>query len=429
MAKHEFRTLDKLPPELIVQIASSTTPETILALAQVSRSLRQTCYDSLVFLEAFDDRKWAKQWLGDHTANIDLIARYAVAESRYLQFLGNEQSWVNLEAKVIPTTSELLRYLPNLSVLCNSAPDIDTRFLRGRRLMFKEGIVDDIRMAIELENLGDKQPIVSMLYACGLLAGAPTTPSSSNLDDELLDHNHITFYTYENLAIGIRNQSANYTTRFHYDCLIGLGKTATLLACAYPSPEKNPSLPENYLTAGLRHATHVDIPLISKIPLAKTPLSIPLPFLPANEALNSWRHWMHDQRCIQSIPSYLDSGEWVGMYTYNEPFPLGVIATSFDAPMIGIRFKTQGPLTSAGGFLSYASGSDGVGEFDLTLSMDTDGYIRGRKTYKQQPTAWSWFLTNSPLGLYGLWASERHGIRNIGMLGGAVWLWKREWCE
>jgi hypothetical protein len=114
------------------------------------------------------------------------------------------------------------------------------------------------------------------------------------------------------------------------------------------------------------------------------------------------------------------------MYFYNDPFPLNAIATTFDAPMIGIRFRTQG---CAGGFISEATGTDGLGEFYLTLSMDADGYIKGKKVYKHHPTFWSWYLSNTPFGLYGIWATERQGINDIGMLGGAVWLWKREWCE
>ncbi|KIW09350.1 hypothetical protein, variant [Verruconis gallopava] len=405
MAKLQFRTLDKLPPELIVQIASKTTPETVLALAQVSKLLRQTCYDSLVFLDSFYSHTWAKEHLGGFLADVDLVARYAVAESRYLQFIENEKTVGKLETGVIPNTSELLRYLPNLVMLNSGVPTLDRSFLLGRRLIFKAGFPDEEGLKAALADLDEKRSIVSLMIACGLLRIAPFIPSSSSLDEQLHDHNAITFYTYDNLANGIRRQTATYVQRFHDDNLVGVGKMATLLACAFPDHTKNPDLPSQYLSAGPRHSTHVNIPSISKIPLALSPTDIPVPFLPISESLSSWRRWIQRQRSIQSSPEYLDSGEWVGMYT----------------------FTTHGPLTAGGGFFSAASGIDGVGEFDISVTTDSHGYIRGRKSYKHHPTSWSWYLSNTPFGLYGLWATERE-IGEIGMLGGAVWLWKREWC-
>jgi hypothetical protein len=124
----------------------------------------------------------------------------------------------------------------------------------------------------------------------------------------------------------------------------------------------------------------------------------------------------------------MDSGEWMGMYIYHDPFRLGAVASVFDAPMTGMRFRTEGPISSTGGFISRASGHDGVGEYDVTLSMDADGYVRGRKAYKNRLIQWDWKMSNTPFGLYGVWANARDN-EAPGLLGGAVWLWKREWCD
>lgn len=142
-----------------------------------------------------------------------------------------------------------------------------------------------------------------------------------------------------------------------------MGKLAAVLSCAYPNCAQNPDLAASYLTAGLRSSRHVDILHTSKVPLAKSAFDIPLPYLSEAGALASWHKWLCRQRSIRSAPAYLDNGELVGIYTYNDPF-------------------NRGPPTRGGGFFSDTTGVDGVGELDLRLSFGADGYVHGTKACK-----------------------------------------------
>lgn len=413
--------LDDLPAELIVRIASDTSPETVLTLCQVSRVLRASCYDSLVFLGAFDDRAWAKHYLHKHIQDVDLIARYAVAESRHLQL--NEQNPSIGQPKVNPTTAELLRYLPNLAILGNRASKDDHAFVLGRRVSLLGGVPGERELGYELAELKDKRALISFMFACGLMRDAPSMPSRSTTLEEASHSCVITYHTYEALAWGIRNEAPGYIQRFHADCMLGVGKFATLLACSWPDDAHNPSLPPSTLLPD--SPWRVRSPHISKMPLARSVLELPRPFLPERQSVEAWNTWMRQTREERSTPAYLDSGEWYGVYSYNNAWD-HTLDTSFDPPMQDIHFQTRVAVPETGDMSIEGSGRDRIGDFRVTLRMDRDGYIQGRKAYRHQPTTWAWHLSNTPFGLYGLWSQGIEG-GNVGRIGGVVWLWKKEW--
>lgn len=90
-----------------------------------------------------------------------LIARYAVAESRYRQFIDQESA--TDEPQVRPAISELLRYLPSLAVLGNCGPSRDELFLFGGRLLFFM-MVPDIPERVGYELNGARNGVLSFFF-------------------------------------------------------------------------------------------------------------------------------------------------------------------------------------------------------------------------------------------------------------------------
>jgi hypothetical protein len=415
MASNQILKLDDLPSELIVQIAGNTTPETVLALSQVSRIFQATCYDSFVFLECFNDQKWARQWLSQHTDDTDLIARYAVAESRHLQFL--ERNVNEDGAEVRPTASEQLRYLPNLVVSENSVLLQDPLYLHGQRLISAfAGQVFDIELDLKTHTSrwGEKKALICLMWASGFMRRTSLSNEQHEMEATLQrEHSAITCFMYEELASGIGEERRDHIKQFHSDCLLGVGKMVAFIKNLYNS--RRPAW----------SSSHIDVPHIAKMPLANSVRDLPSPYLTEEQTIEAWGIWMRKTRSARSLPAYLDDGEWVGYYTYSNHFG----GSTFDPPMKGLRFRTRGPVTRGGGYLLEAFGTDAVDDFDLRLSVDADGYIVGTKSYRHQNTSWEWRLSSTPYGLYGIWSGTRDTDRFLGHLGGAVWLYKREWIE
>jgi len=408
--------LDKLPAELIVHIAVNTSPDTVLALSQVSKTLRQTCYDPLVFLKFFESRAWAREIFGNNK-DAQLVARYAVAEYRYAHLMQTTRD--------ASCTDELARYLLNLVLLENPVAHGHLSVQHGTRFILQDG-VSAWRMEHYLTNdsntLAESRPMVAMLFACGNLEAAIEIFARSNMHKESKHHRWLNSFTYDALEVVAGTDQKAAREHWHANCMIGLAKLSTLRNYAFPNLQRHPDLPPDYDDGGPRRPHHVDPPGYSQVPSAHSLRSLPIPFLPDAQIAETWTTYLRHQRHARSTCSYLDSGEWVGIYSYNE-LPYG-----FDEPMRGIRFTTRDAVTPMGGLSSDATGVDQHGSFVLTLSSDKDGYMHGRKDY-QNGISWSWYLSNTPFGLYGLWTSEMEPGGEIGYLGGAVWLWKREWVE
>jgi hypothetical protein len=107
--------LDTLPTELIQNIASHTSPQTVLALSRVNHTIRNASYDSMVFLALFQDQTWAKKNLDVRKDDVEFIARYALAEATPLSFWSNQENEERWNAQIL----EGLRYLPSMAVLGN----------------------------------------------------------------------------------------------------------------------------------------------------------------------------------------------------------------------------------------------------------------------------------------------------------------------
>jgi hypothetical protein len=162
-------------------------------------------------------------------------------------------------------------------------------------------------------------------------------------------------------------------------------------------------------------------PLLRQFPFAKlSPRDIPPPFHTDEEG-TKWSTFLTTKRQEMSSPASLADGEWVGYYSfhaYHAGATHQLIHTrpQFDAAMTNIHFEVQ----ENGGI--RATGQDSVGDFRFIGAMDGDGLLRGRKYYAAH---WfQWDLSMTPFGLYGLWTIDV-GLNR--QLGGAVWLWKREW--
>jgi hypothetical protein len=285
------------------------------------------------------------------------------------------------------------------------------------------GVPGERELGYELAKLQDKRALTSLMFACGLMEDAPSMPSRSTTAEQAEHSCRITYHTYDALAWGIRNEAPGYIQRFHADCMLGVGKFATLLACGWPNDAHNPSLPPSTLDPN--SPWRVKSPHISRILLAHSILELPRPFLPERQSVEAWNRWLRWTREERSTPAYLDSGEWYGVYSYNDAWDHS-LETSFDPPMQDIKFQTRVVMPGTGDMLIEGTGRDRVGNFSITLRMDRDGYIIGRKAYRHQPTTWAWHLSNTPFGLYGLWSNGTDD-GNVGRIGGVVWLWKKEW--
>ena len=266
-------------------------------------------------------------------------------------------------------------------------------FLLGRRPENRLDSVAEERFGFELTDMGNSRALWSFMVACGLLHGVPQMPTISSLEDQSQTSCKITNYTYADLAAGIMARGTNYLENFHSDSLLGLGKMAAVLGCAYPHFNQDQMPTTNMPVSGFR--PDVRAPRFSKIILMNSVREFPKPFLPVDQSIAAWNRWLSDRRQSRSTPDYLDDGEWEGVYGYTDPWGETV---SFDPPMQDIKFRSQAKTGSVGGCHSEASGVDSVGQFDLSLEVGNDGYIVGRKSYRNQHTSWNWHLSNTPFG-------------------------------
>jgi hypothetical protein len=311
-------------------------------------------------------------------------------------------------------TSEQLRYLPSLAVLESPLITSDVCYLQRCHLS-----IDDIpntrdRLKSRLTTWGEKKSLFCLLHGLVLLEGGSVTEDEAITASFVSPRKHsvVTCYTYDELAYGIEQETRGHVEQFHNDCLLGAGTMSTLLDGLYWKRTKD------------QRASFILPPDISNLALAKTVRDIPSPYLTEAQTIAAWEVWMRRQRAVRASEAYLIDGEWVGYYTFSQQFR----DSSPDPPMTGIRFRTQG-LMVGGGYIFVASGVDSVDEFDLRLSVAPDGYVVGRKTYRHQTTSWNWRLSSTPFGLYGVWTGPGNDRGDIGHLGGAVWLYKREWIK
>jgi hypothetical protein len=196
-----------------------------------------------------------------------------------------------------------------------------------------------------------------------------------------------------NLAIMIRDAIANYRI---------LGQANGLINVPPERCIRPPSLSQKYLATSIR--------------------DVPAPFPMADDG-SAWRNWLAMKRVEMCTTSFLTAGEWVGYYSYYayhavDPNHIMRRQSTFDDAMTGIHFEVleDGSLR--------ADGHDGVGSFRFRGTTDGQGMVTGRKHYAAH--WYYWDLSMTPFGLYGLWSSD--GLNNR-QLGGAIWLWKREWVS
>jgi hypothetical protein len=107
--------LDTLPTELIRKIAVYTTPRTNLSLSCVSHTIRNACYDPLVFLELLQNQTWVARNLDVRRDDAEFIARYAMAEAATLEFSLPQVDEDDWDFEIVRS----LRYLPSMAILGN----------------------------------------------------------------------------------------------------------------------------------------------------------------------------------------------------------------------------------------------------------------------------------------------------------------------
>lgn len=382
--------------------------------------MRSICYDPFVFLKFFYSKAWAEKVFNNDNRDVQLLARYAVAEERYLRYKNHRLAADTQELKI--ETRQLLKYLPCLALLNSPVPKLDRFFTNGQRLLStveevescsgETSLFQDMRREIGANV--ETRLIADMIFACGLLMGCPPGSIDSWAWNELEDHHFITCYTFERMTDSMRRQNFDEEA-FHSYCLVGVGKLATSLHCTYP-----PTPDQDLETGDPRQPDHINPVLFSHFFTAQSPQSIPKPFEP--DAVHKWKCMLMEQRQSRATSEYLDVGEWVGVYTYTRP------RAAWDLPMQEIRFTTTDSLADGNVSISHATGRDQHGLFTITLTSSPTGKLQGQKRYPGNGVTWSWTLSNTPFGLYGVWTSYIGArSRQTAPLGGAVWLWKREW--
>jgi hypothetical protein len=205
----------------------------------------------------------------------------------------------------------------------------------------------------------------------------------------------------------------------HVQALLCVGNMAILINDAIENNRINRNA-TGILFSPLAHC--IRPPLLDQIRPAASPMDVPMPFTTDEEG-TEWRNWLVSKRSNMMAAEYLGAGEWAGFYSFHAyhagaPHLMNHSLPIFEAPMENIHFEVLGDGEVRG------SGRDAGGSFRFSgmWSGAHHGMLTGRKQYAAR--SFRWDLSMTPFGLYGLWTigTEIHKV-----LGGAIWLWKREW--
>nr|POE54912.1 hypothetical protein CFP56_64585 [Quercus suber] len=396
-----LNNLGLLPKELLAQIASHADASSVLSLSQVSRDVREACYDNIIFRDLLINSQACHQIDGlslDLQAlavrcgqNVSLWARYALADERAWQLitlLGERQASLSVISSW-------------MMALC----------------AIKHPLIGDARLR---HALSEESRYWSNSSELAMMCLQPSALACDERSSEIAGNTALARVLYDS-----HNPSLPYGTQLPSNGCASL----SLLA---------------YMTLKLRHALGIrraiwpfdsaaNVPLIepptaAQIPLVplKSSYNLPLPFC----AVDEYKKWYADHTYALWQTEFT-TGEWCGYYIWMQR--IGSNNTPIDPPMSNIHFSGDMDVLGESMVVSAADGTDGHGPFTLVGRLERaypSNTIRCTlaKTYNSRNgPRWQWTGELTPFGLVGEWRFP-HGEYPERPLG-SFWLWKKAWTE
>ncbi|KAF2234977.1 hypothetical protein EV356DRAFT_576177 [Viridothelium virens] len=438
--------LGALPTEILWRIARHCPAETCLNLTQVSRHLRTSLYDRLVFREIIIQSRLRAQSenllipKSPESTDSPRTTRAAAREAEELtqlrsippnfsierleKLLGDDlQAWIRVavaESKAYQINKELpaiadkdeycstgkallhgiYKYGTVLSTLHHPwvYGELVTKFLASRISSAKL----DSRGKPDL-GIGAGDDVLPAL-SFNICAAALSNPKS-------VDSQHTACKIIADTSLRCEEEADSPDSTATQFALAAC--TALLETHLDGEPDSDPQLPRIQ-----------DLPWITDIEKGV----IPLPCAPpsSSEKPNrfvSWSDWESD--CIHRMtdPNWLEDGYWCGYWSFDGALVQGVPRVQFADAVEGLVFRVhrarpsdRGPTPHRIRALYPNSGHN----FHLEGEFTRDGQF----TMGPPGDFWVWRGRMTPFGMFGFWGST-----DWSRVAGICWLWKKSWSD
>ncbi|KAL9085098.1 MAG: hypothetical protein Q9165_007742 [Trypethelium subeluteriae] len=419
--------LGALPTEILWRIARHCPAETCLNLTQVSRHLRNSLYDRLVFkdiivqsrLRAESENPFIPK--SPESTGSPRTRRVAARQpeepnqfrsipptfsvERLEELLGGDlQAWV----RVAVAESKAYQINKELPAIADKDEDCST----GRALLhgiYKYGTVLELtespadsggKADLGIEGGDDVLPALSF----NICAAALSNPKS-------VDSLHTACKIIAETSQRCEEEADSPDS------------TATQFALAACT-----SLLENHLDG--ESDSDPQLPRIQDLPWITDSKNgkIPLPCAPpsSSEKPNrfvSWSDWESD--CINRMtdPDWLEDGYWCGYWSFDGALVQGVPRVQFADAVEGLVFRVERARRSNRGSTPHrirALYPNSGHNFHLEGDFTRDG----RFTMGPPGDFWVWRGRMTPFGMFGFWGST-----DWSRVAGICWLWKKAWSD
>ncbi|KAF2870016.1 hypothetical protein BDV95DRAFT_574896 [Massariosphaeria phaeospora] len=409
-------SLNFLPTEILLRIASFLPCSSVLNLQRVNRHLHTACNDRLLFraiaehpaymaegLEAFPNKaiaEWQDAAVALEAATLSDTVRMAFAV---------EQA-INLHRRDAGLPTNIDTWLPQLMMLRHPAALAlpPTLFLDAQDAPpFTPMFSHTYMVATILRRLPYDEDIFATLMGLQI-TGANTTPATPPPQHAQLDEK--VDRSVAELGATNRDLTQAEVRKISFAMLFSV-----LRSCTVPPLTNGTTI----TSATMWHP--IALPRLAKMPFHEWMHIPPVYGEAAQQAFSQ-----SPQLQKMTTPEFLSSGEWQGYYTdqrWGGPH--------LDPPMRSIRLDglPPGPGDRHCACLidSTSYGHDLHGFFDiLSGKVSTSGQVQFVKRYAA--SGWEWYYKGwvTPFGMVGYWGRNR-GYETW-ELGGYWWIWKVEWC-
>ncbi|KAL6720920.1 hypothetical protein ACLMJK_000019 [Lecanora helva] len=411
MTQSSNATFEKLPAELLQRIASLGPCESTLALAKVSKKVRDACNDRQVYIavikncNGYEGSSWNSVPLTNESP-LSSWARYALADSKARQWLDRDFSG-EIEApshQLSLFRRKFFTWAPQIMAASHPLVELASA-LQLARLLCEDKMYND--------ETGDDPVAVAICFALRLLSKKPVddlmpVPRMDSKGAEIrnvLQTDLLTSPLLELEDSQLINQSGLSFQECWSRAIAGVGFLATLLRETLHTGKVKPEW------GGFMHPfppSELVIPTVQSLG-SQCIVDFPLPF---TESPKGEIATLHLKRTTDQ--EFLTNGDWTGIYAMSFSHWESI---HFDPPMRDVRF-TATPDPAHPRIVEFrAIGWDHIGDFKLDGRMNqATGAIKAQKSYNAPGHQFDWSCLMTPFGIVGSWGAFPWG--------GWVWLWK-----